>query len=178
MLVNARDIALSALVAAIYAVLVVALPMVSFLMWQVRLADALLMLSTVLGWPAVLGVTMGCFIGNLLAAPWGSFALSVFDAVFGSAANFTASYLAYRLAFNKGLRCKVEAALLEIAVVSLIVGSYLRYLLLWAFNVDLPLWLSIAGVLPGSFVAIGVVGTMVALSVERARVHTGFQRRG
>ncbi len=164
---RARDLALAALVAAAYAALVAALPMVSFLLWQVRVADALLMLSTVLGWPAVVGVALGCFLGNVLAAPWGSFALAAFDAALGSAANFAASYLAYKLAYGKGLRRKLLAAAVEVATVSLIVGSYLRYLMLWAFGVDIPLLLSIAGVVPGSVVSIGVLGTALALSVER-----------
>ena len=162
---NAREVAVAALVAAMYAVLVAALPMVSFLMWQVRLADALLMLSMVLGWPAVVGVTLGCFLGNL-TAPWGSALLVAIDAVLGSAANFLASYLAYRIAYQKGLKRKVLAACCEIAVVSIIVGSYLKFLLEWAFGMELPLWLSVAGVVPGSLVAIGVLGTLLSVALE------------
>ena len=163
---NAREVAVAALVAAMYAVLVAALPMVSFLMWQVRLADALLMLSTVLGWPAVVGVTFGCFLGNL-TAPWGSALLVAIDAVLGSAANFLASYLAYRIAYRKGLKYKLLASCCEIAVVSIIVGSYLKFLLEWAFGVDLPLWLSVAGVVPGSLVAIGALGTLLSAVLEK-----------
>jgi uncharacterized membrane protein len=165
--VNARGIAVAALVAAMYAALVAALPMISFLLWQVRLADALLMLSTVLGWPAVVGVTLGCLLGNLMAAPWGSALLAAIDAVLGSAANFLASYLAYRIAYRKGLRSKILAAGCEIAVVSIIVGSYLKFLLEWAFGAEVPLWLSITGVVPGSLLAIGVLGTSLAVALER-----------
>jgi len=171
--VRAREVALAALVAAAYAVLVAALPMISFLLWQVRVADALLMLSTVLGWPAVVGVTLGCLVGNVLAAPWGSAALAALDAVLGSAANFAASYLAYRVAYGRGLGRKVVAAAIEVCVVSLVVGSYLRYLVLWAFGVDIPLWLSVAGVVPGSVVSIGALGTGLALLVERASRERG-----
>lgn len=161
-----RDLAVAALVAAMYAVLVAALPMISFLLWQVRIADALLMLSTVLGWPAVVGVTLGCFIGNL-TAPWGSTALILIDAVMGSLANFAASYAAYKIAYKRGVLYRLAAAALEIAIVSLIVGSYLKYLLLWALNIDLPLHISILGVLPGSLIAIGVLGTALALALEK-----------
>jgi uncharacterized membrane protein len=165
--VDARGIAVAALVAAMYAALVAALPMISFLLWQVRLADALLMLSTVLGWPAVVGVTLGCLLGNLMAAPWGSALLAAIDAVLGSAANFLASYLAYRVAYRKRLRSKILAAGCEIAAVSIIVGSYLKFLLEWAFGAEVPLWLSIAGVVPGSLLAIGVLGTSLAVALER-----------
>ena len=172
---NAREVAVAALVAAMYAVLVAALPMVSFLMWQVRLADALLMLSTVLGWPAVVGVTFGCLLGNL-TAPWGSALLVAVDAVLGSTANFLAGYLAYRIAYRKGLKRKVLAACCEIAVVSIIVGSYLKFLLEWAFGVDLPLWLSISGVVPGSLVAIGGLGTLLSVALERYLKSEGSAR--
>lgn len=163
---NARDVAVAALVAAMYAVLVAALPMVSFLLWQVRLADALLMLSTVLGWPAVVGVTLGCFLGNL-TAPWGSGLLVAIDATLGSATNLLASYLAYRIAYRKGLRRKILAACAEAAVVSAVVGSYLKFLMEWAFGADIPLWLSVAGVVPGSLVAIGGLGTLLAVALEK-----------
>uniref|UniRef100_A0A7C4FEP1 QueT transporter family protein n=1 Tax=Thermofilum pendens TaxID=2269 RepID=A0A7C4FEP1_THEPE len=172
-----RDLALSAVLAAMYAAAVVLLSPVSFLVWQVRIADALLMLSTVLGWPAVVGVTVGCFVGNMLAAPWGSAFLNAVDAVLGSLANLAASYLGLRVGLGRGLRWKAVAAAVEVAVVSLVVGSYLKYLLLWAFGTDIPLWLSVAGVLPGSVVSIGVLGTGLAVLVERRLQSLGLGER-
>jgi uncharacterized membrane protein len=149
--------------------------MVSFLMWQVRLADALLMLSTVLGWPTVVGVTLGCLLGNL-TAPWGSALLVAIDAVLGSAANFLASYLAYRIAYRKGLKRKILAACAEVAVVSTIVGSYLKFLLEWAFGVNVPLWFSVAGVVPGSLIAIGGLGTLLSAALEKYLASEGSAR--
>ena len=174
---NSRELALSAVLAAMYAAAVVLLSPVSFLVWQVRVADALLMLSTVLGWPAVVGVTVGCFVGNMLAAPWGSVFLTAVDAVLGSLANFIASYLGLRLGLGRGFGWKVAAAAVEVVVVSLVVGAYLKYLLLWAFGADIPLWLSVAGVLPGSVVSIGVLGTALAVVVERRLQPQGLARR-
>lgn len=168
---DVKGLALSALIAAMYAVLVAALPMVSFLMWQVRLADSLLMLSTVVGWPAVIGVTVGCLVGNL-SAPWGSPGLVLIDAALGSLANFLASYAGYALAYGRGLKEKLLAAAMEVAVVSALVGAYLKYLMLWAFEVDVPLVLSVLGVVPGSLVAIGLLGTALAVALEK-RVRAG-----
>jgi len=175
--VKARELALSAVLAAMYAAAVVLLSPVSFLPWQVRVADALLMLSTVLGWPAVIGVTVGCFVGNLLAAPWGSAFLAAVDAVLGSLANLAASYLGLKVGLGRGFWWKVAAAAVEVAVVSLVVGFYLKYLLLWAFSTDVPLWLSVAGVLPGSIVSIGVLGTGLAVLVERRLRPAGVASR-
>lgn len=150
-----------------YALLVVILPSISFLLWQVRVADALLMLSTVLGWPAIIGVTVGCFLGNFLAAPWGAVSLALVDAVLGSIANFAASSAAYAAARGRGVKSKLAAAVLEILIVSVVVGIYIKYLLEWAFNINVPLLVSIAGVVPGSIVSIGVGGTLLAMALER-----------
>ncbi|MCS7105325.1 MAG: QueT transporter family protein [Thermofilaceae archaeon] len=163
---NTKTTAISALIAAMYATLVALLPTVSFLLWQVRIADALLMLSTTLGWPAVVGVTLGCFLGNL-TAPWGSALLTAIDATLGSVANFIASYLAYRIAYKANALRKAAAASLEIAIITVIVGGYLKYLMLWAFNTDIPLWLSMLGVLPGSIISIGILGTALVIALER-----------
>lgn len=163
-----RDIALASLTAALYAVLVYTLPFASFLLWQVRVADALLPLSTVFGPPAAVGAAVGCFIGNTLAAPWGSAALNLFDAVLGSLANLAAGYAGYKVGYRGGARRKLIASLVQAVIVALWVGTYLRYLLLWAFGTDVPLLLSIAGVLPGSLVSIVLVGYPASLLVEKA----------
>ena len=164
---KAKDLAAASVIAALYALLVVALPFISFLLWQVRIADALLMMSTVLGWPAVIGVTLGCFLGNFIAAPWGAVSLTLIDAVLGSIANFVASLAAYIVAYRKDLRFKIIGAIVEIVLVSLIVGAYLKYLLEWAFNIDMPVLISIAGVVPGSIISIGFVGTALTIALEK-----------
>lgn len=164
---NAREIALASLIAALYAILVYLLPFMSFLLWQVRVADALIALTTVLGYPAVLGVTIGCFVGNILAAPWGSAALNAFDAVLGSLMNFIAGYAGYNIAKRGGKRARLIALAVQVAIISVGVGSYLKYLLLWAFGTDVPILLSIAGVVPGSVIAIILIGYPLTLAVER-----------
>ncbi|QOJ78727.1 QueT transporter family protein [Infirmifilum lucidum] len=165
---NSREIALASIIAALYAVLVYLLPFMSFLLWQVRVADALIALTTVLGYPAVLGVTVGCFIGNILAAPWGSAALNAFDAFLGSLMNLVAGYAGYRIARKGGERNRIIALVVQVLVISVGVGSYLKYLLLWAFGTDVPVLLSIAGVLPGSVISIVVLGYPLSLAVERS----------
>ncbi|WP_288005565.1 QueT transporter family protein [Thermofilum sp.] len=165
---RSQDVALSALISALYAVLVVVLQPFSFLAFQVRLADALLPLSMVYGFPVAVGVSLGCFVGNFLAAPWGSLSLSMIDAVFGSIANFVASMLAYLIAKRgAGIKLKILGAASEAVVVSIIVGTYLKFLLEWAMGNDLPLILSVLGVLGGSIVSIVIIGVPVAVIVEK-----------
>ncbi|MGB9708654.1 MAG: QueT transporter family protein [Infirmifilum sp.] len=172
---ESRKIALASLIASLYAILVYILPMTSFLLWQVRIADSLLPLVTVLGYPAVIGVSVGCFIGNILAAPWGSSGLNFLDALLGSLVNFVAGYTAYKLAYRRGFLLRVAAVLSQVIIVSIGVGSYLRWFLLWAFNTDVTLVVSIAGVLPGSLVSIFFLGLPLSLGVERALKTTGYR---
>ncbi|MEM4762037.1 MAG: QueT transporter family protein [Thermofilum sp.] len=164
---RAREAALSSIIAATYAVLVIVLAPISFGLVQVRLADALIPLSTVLGYPAAVGVTVGCFVGNLVAASWGSSLLNLVDAILGSAANFLAGYLGWKLCSSCGFRRRALAALVQATVISLIVGAYLRYLLLWAFDLDVPIALSILSVFAGSLASVVAVGVPLAALVER-----------
>ncbi|MCD6529756.1 QueT transporter family protein [Candidatus Bathyarchaeota archaeon] len=60
-----RDLSLTVLCAACYSGLVYFLAPISFMMVQVRVADALTGLVPVLGVPAVFGIALGVFIGNL-----------------------------------------------------------------------------------------------------------------
>ncbi|MBQ3792381.1 MAG: QueT transporter family protein [Clostridia bacterium] len=80
---------LSALIAAVYAVLTLALWQFSSLSIQVRLSEALTVLPAVT-FAAVPGVTLGCFIANLLAG-------NVIDAIFGTLATLIAAVVTYLL---------------------------------------------------------------------------------
>lgn len=148
-LIKPKSIALTAIVAALYAVLVYLFAGISFWIVQVRVADALIPLSIIYGWPVVVGVTLGAAVSNIIT-PLPSVA---FEVTFGSLANFIASVIAMRL----GRRLKAPGAL-HIAclsanlAVTLIVSSYLAYL------TGLPLWIWLAGIFLGSLVSINLLG--------------------
>ena len=97
---GSRDIALTTVFAALYAVLVLALAGISFQIVQVRIADALIPLSIVFGWPAVLGVTIGCAVANI-ASPMPSV---ITDVTLGSLTNFIAAVVAWRISLLKTKR--------------------------------------------------------------------------
>jgi uncharacterized membrane protein len=88
-----KNLALTTAFAALYAVLVIALAAFSFWLIQVRVADALIPLSIVFGWPVVVGVTVGCVISNVVS-PMPSVLI---DVTFGAVANFSASLLAWKI---------------------------------------------------------------------------------
>jgi len=60
---NTREIVLTAVFSALYATLVISLSPISFGPLQLRIADTIIPLTIVFGWPVVAGVTLGCFVG-------------------------------------------------------------------------------------------------------------------
>lgn len=154
---NSIQVTLTAMFAAVYAVGVYFLAPMSFLPFQVRVADALLPLAMLFGWPAIIGLSIGAFVANFFGP------LGAVDIVGGAFANFVATYLAWKFFQNKGRFWKLVGVVEEIAAVTLIVGTYLSYLLAQSL---LLVWL---GVLSGSILAIGVLGSalLFALSTNR-----------
>ena len=79
-----KEISLIAVIAALYATMVIVLAPMSFGPVQLRFADVLIPLAAILGLPAVYGVALGAFVAN---AYW---FMSPIDVVFGALANLVA----------------------------------------------------------------------------------------
>ena len=150
-------IALSALIAALYAGLAMALAPLSFGPVQFRVAEALTLLPFFVP-EAVPGLFAGCLLSNLL----GGFGLA--DVVLGSAATLAAAWLTSRMP-NVWL-----AAVPPVAVNAAVVGVYL------AFLTGTPVWLSVVYIaLSQSAICFGV-GVPLALYVSHSHVLDGFRR--
>ena len=154
---NSVSITLTAVFAALYVVGVVFLAPISFQPFQVRVADALLPLSMLFGWPAVVGLSLGAFVANFFGG------LGAIDIVGGALANFVATYVAWRIGKDKGRSWKLMGVAVQIVTITAIVGSYLSYLF------SQPLFITWLSVLLGSIVAIGILGSLLlfAMSTER-----------
>ncbi len=163
-----QESALMVSVASLYAVLTLALAPISFGPIQLRISDCLITLSALLGPPVVIGVTLGCFIGNLLFyVSGGAFAMSlglVFDVTLGPLANLVASLTLFTFRGKAKMACLLAA--LEIGV---IVGSYL-----WLIfpppelTPGLPAWLYvIVSVSLSSLISIAVLGYAVLTLFKR-----------
>jgi uncharacterized membrane protein len=157
---SSRDVALAAVLAALYSAYVFYFAVTSFGPLQIRIVDALLPLSVLFGFPAIVGVTIGGFIGNLLGSPYG-----IVDYVGGPVANFIAATLAWAVTRRKFKGAWLAAIALEIAAVTLIVGSYLIVL---ASPPGVPLWVGWAEFFASETIAIGVVGYPLLKAVDRA----------
>ena len=86
---SVRTLVRCAMIAAVYTVVCLVLQPFSYGAVQVRVAEALCLLP-VFGPEYITGVTLGCFLANLLGS-------TVIDAVFGTLATFLACLATYRL---------------------------------------------------------------------------------
>jgi uncharacterized membrane protein len=160
---NAFHMTLTAVFAALYAVGVVFLAPISFQIFQVRIADALLPLSMLFGWSAILGLSLGAFVANFFGG------LGPIDIIGGAVANFIATFVAWKIGRKRGPVNALVSILSEILIVTIIVGTYLSFL------IGLPLAVGLLGIFLGSAIAIGVLGGTLFLTLSNSRVTSLFK---
>ncbi len=171
---DSRDLTLTAVFAALYAVIniiqsvTIGNPTI-YGPVQLRIADALIPLAALFGWPIVSGVTIGCFVTNAY------YFISPTDVVFGPVANLVAASLILVLRKRRLLACVVGAL-----PIGLIVGGYL-----WLFFPPpdifstLPAWFaSIASITISSLIAVGVVGYILLSVLSRKNIIEPLKSRG
>ena len=161
-----KQISLTAIFAVLYAVAVVTLLPISFSIFQVRIADALLPLAIIFGWPTIIGVSLGTIVANFFGG------LGVIDVIGGTVANFIAALSAWKIGSRKIKYSWIYAIISEILIVTIIVGSYLSYL----FN--MPLLLGLSGVLIGSIIAIGILGYLLLTAISRSYIIKSLREFG
>jgi len=136
-------------------------------------------LSIIFGWPAVIGVTIGAGLGNLVGDTilGNTGAQTGVDVVLGSLANFIAATLAWKISQrNWTIRGRKASWLLaintETAIITLIVGTYLGYLF------SIPLLASIGGILAGSIIAISIGGYTLLRILSRPKTIASLRSTG
>ena len=156
---RSRNLALAAVFGALYVALVIGFAPISNLPIQVRVADALMPVTILFGWPAILGLGIGTVVGNsavdsLTGFPSASIGL---DIVGGSLVNLLAGFSAWKIG-QRSWRIRnwnaswFIATLVETALISVVVGGYLSVVF------SIPLGLSILGILVGEIIAINIGG--------------------
>jgi uncharacterized membrane protein len=171
---DSRDVTLTAVFAALYTIINV-VQMITignptiYGPVQLRIADALIPLVALLGWPIVGGVTIGCFITNAY------YFVSPTDVVFGTIANFVAACLILFLRKHRLLACVIGSL-----PIGLIVGGYL-----WLFFPPpeifstVPAWLaSIASITISSLIAVAVIGYFLLSVLSRRGILEPLKSRG
>ena len=175
---DSRDLALTAVFAALYVIINLAeafflgSPFFTYGPVQLRLADCLIALAALFGWPLVGGVTLGCMLANayyFLGAP---------DVILGPIANLVAAGLVLFLRKRRLVACVTGA--LPIGV---IVGSYL-----WLFFPFLsppeilsflPAWAAmIVSLTISSLIAVAAIGYMLLLVLSRRGIIEPLKSHG
>ena len=152
--------ALTAIVlAAAYAALVYEFQQISFSVFQIRIADILSPLPYVMGFEAVVGLTIGTFIGNTIS-PYG-----VWDMAIGTLCTFTYTLIDWLIGKKFGYR---KILLPVIAVInSVVVGLYIGVILIsYIFKGGNPLEL-FATLTGTSMIPMGIGALVLVPTVRR-----------
>ena len=164
------ELSLAVVFSSLYAVLLVALAPISYGPVQLRVADCLIPLAALFGWPVIAGVTVGCFLGNAY------FWLGPQDVVFGAIANLVAATIIFVLRNRQFLACVLGS--LPIGV---IVGSYL-----WIFfpppsifGLQLPVWgAMIVSITISTLIAMAGIGYTLLKALSSSSVTSALKSRG
>lgn len=155
-----RSMVRAALIAAVYATLCVILSPLSYGPVQVRLAEALTLLP-VLCPEAVAGVTIGCFIANLLTG-------APLDMIFGTAATFAAALLTYRLRNRRWRGLPVLSSLPPILINAVVVGILVT-ILYFPAGQPIAVWLiNMLSVGTGQLISCGLLGLSLIWFIQRS----------
>jgi len=144
--VNRKELALAAVFAALYAALGYVFAPIGFLAIQVRIACALVPLIALFKWPALLGITLGQFLTNIIS-PLG------FLDLLSPLVALPSRYLLIRF----GLKA-LPATILTI-------GVWVSFMLWSVFSV--PIRPTIISVSAGEFMAEAVLGGILYLAIRR-----------
>jgi uncharacterized membrane protein len=168
--VKTSELSLAVVFSSLYTVLLVALAPISYGPVQLRVADCLIPLAALFGWPVIAGVTVGCFLGNAY------FWLGPQDVVFGTIANLVAATVIFMLRKRQFLACVLGSL-----PIGIIVGSYL-----WIFfpppdifGLQLPIWgAMIVSITISSLVAMAGIGYALLKALSSSSVTSALKSLG
>ena len=165
-----RRMTFAAVIAALYTALSLVLQPISFGTVQLRAAEALTLLP-VFSPVAVWGVTLGCFLTNLVGVATGANIAGVVDVFTGTLATFAAALLTRRLGQYRWKGLPLLAPLPPVVLNAVVVG--LTLYLVTAPGAGPAVLLSIMGSVGlGELGAAGVLGLLLVKTLEK----TGAQQ--
>ena len=127
------NMVLAAMIAAMYAAVSLVLAPISFGTVQMRIAEALTLL-TVFDPVMVVGVTLGCLVTNTVGFFTGADILGWLDIPFGTLATLLAAVLSYALRNVRIKRVPVLSAIPPVLFNAVIIGGELTFLLSGGFD--------------------------------------------
>ena len=125
---NTKKMVRIAMIAAIYTALSLALAPFTYGNIQVRIAEALTLLPLIYQ-PTIWGVTLGCFLTNLIGAIMGFNPTGIMDSVIGTTATLLAALCTYKFRDRKAGNVPVLSILMPVIFNFFFIGAELGYLL-------------------------------------------------
>lgn len=155
-----------AMIAAIYTVLSVALSAISFGTVQVRISEALSLLP-IFAFGNIWGVTIGCFLTNLIGFFTGANILGALDMVFGTFATFAAAVSTYALRKIRFRNIPFLSVVPPVVYNAVVVGWELCMLINnGSFN-PVIFWTQAVSVGAGQLLSCGVIGLTMVNIIEK-----------
>ncbi|MBR5485712.1 MAG: QueT transporter family protein [Oscillospiraceae bacterium] len=158
----------AALIAAMYTALTLFFAPMSFGSVQVRVSEALTLLA-VFSPTAVWGVTMGCFLSNLVGVMMGTNILGVLDVFFGTAATLLAAVLSRRWGNVRTCGLPVLSALPPIVLNGVVVGGELTWLMAGRLVPEVFIFNALS-VAAGEAVSCLIFGLVLVYALEKTGV--------
>ncbi len=152
------------LVAALYVVLTVVIQPIGYGTVQLRISEMLTILPAYMP-AAIPGLTVGCFLSNLIGLATGANPAGGWDLLIGTAATALAALLTYSL---RGFRVKnlpILSTVPPVLVNALAIGTELAVV-----YGGIPWYWHALGVAVGQFLACCVCGTLLAVALNRTKL--------
>ena len=167
-----RRMVFAAMIAAMYAALTLMLSPISFGNIQIRMSEAMVLLPVLFA-SSVPGVTLGCFMANLIGAMMGLSILGYLECIVGTLATLLAAVLSRKFADIRVKNIPWVSVLMPVLFNGVIIGAELAYALMpeamltgfviFGFEVAF-----------GELLAVGVFGIPLVKAFERAKVKERF----
>ena len=138
---ESKQLARTALIAAIYTTICLALPFLSYGSVQVRFSEALTLLPAIMP-QSVVGITLGCFLTNLIGTFLGT--TLPLDVLFGTIATFLAALATSKLGNLRWKGLAIPAMIPPVLFNAVIIGAELTYLFYPTFTLQLFLFNAIS----------------------------------
>ena len=129
-----KNLTSAALVAALYTALTLVAAPISFGPVQIRVSEVLTVLPAVFP-PAIVGLSLGCFLSNLIGFVAGLNPLGLIDCLVGTSATLIAALLSYAAGRHfKGFVRGLLAAMAPIIINGLFIGLEIAFVILGDFS--------------------------------------------
>ena len=167
-----RQMVFAAMIAAVYASLTLMLSPISFGNLQIRMAEAMVLLPVLFA-PSIYGVTLGCFLANLIGAMLGLNILGYLDCIVGTCATLIAALLTQKFAKVRLGNVPWLSVLMPVLFNGLFIGAELAVALMpqQLMNGFVIFFVEVAF---GELLAVGLFGVPLIRAFEKAKIKERF----